>query len=136
VVVEDNQEHPYRNSVIRIGERDASIHFFHNGLNSLADPIKRVRPPGDPPGGPVVVTVVDSAGKPVERQLVTVDRPARPLTDLDWPGDFRSDSAGVVNIPPMEAGKHTIHVGPATVDAVVPPLPCDAAQVRCIMKKF
>ena len=60
------------------------------------------------PGAPVVVKLVDRAGKPIVGQTITIDRPAGPLTETFWAHEWTSDGAGVVNIPTLEAGKHML----------------------------
>ena len=87
------------------------------------------------PGSPVALTVADGAGKPLIGQKVEIDRPIGPLTGLDWPADFLTDGAGVVNIPPLEVGKHKIHVGRFSTDVTARPLPCKApVEVRCVIR--
>ncbi len=86
------------------------------------------------PAGPVAVTVVDQAGKPLVGWRLTVDRPAGPLTAVDWPDHFTTDGAGVAYIPAMEAGPHAVHVGRAVVTVTPPTLPCEAAATaRCVV---
>ena len=77
------------------------------------------------PCGPVVVKVLDSAGHPVTGLPLTVDRPAGPLAELDWPSDFTTDGAGVVYLPALEAGSHRVHISNTTIDVTPPTLPCD-----------
>jgi hypothetical protein len=83
------------------------------------------------PGGPAAVHVTSAKGKPLVGVQVVVDRPAGPLTDLDWPASFTSDGAGEVWIPALEAGKHTVRFkdNSGVADFVVPPLPADAPVV-------
>jgi hypothetical protein len=88
------------------------------------------------PGSPVALTVADGTGKPLIGQKVKIDRPVGPLTGLDWPADFLTDGAGVVNIPPLEVGKHKIHVGQFSTDVTARPLPCKApVEVRCVIQR-
>jgi hypothetical protein len=72
-----------------------------------------------------VVHCSSAKGKPLCGVAVTVDRPAGPLTEMDWPAEFTSDGAGDVWIPALEAGKHTVRLkdNAATADFTVPPLP-------------
>ena len=52
-----------------------------------------------------------------------VARPDGPLTKALWPKDFRTDGAGVLQIPPLETGRQTIRVQGADERSVdVPPL--------------
>ena len=81
------------------------------------------------PEGPVAVTVVDAAGRPVVGRRVTVDRPAGPLTAACWPDHFTTDGAGVAYVPALEAGPHTVHVGRQTVVVNPPALPCEGPAV-------
>jgi hypothetical protein len=76
------------------------------------------------PGPPSVIRVVDKQGKPVPGVEATVVRPAGPLAETLWPMHFESDGAGVINIPPLEAGTHRarIHGAPIEYSLVVPPL--------------
>jgi hypothetical protein len=80
------------------------------------------------PGGPAVVHVASAKGKPLVGVQVMVDRPAGPLTELDWPAAFTSDGAGEVWIPALEAGKHRVRLNDNTGSAnfTVPPLPAKA----------
>jgi protocatechuate 3,4-dioxygenase beta subunit len=79
------------------------------------------------PGAPVQIEFVGHDGKPVVGLGVRLDR-SGPLAQF-WPQELRSDGAGSLYIPTLEAGKHTIHLDqvskPVTFD--VPSLP--AAQV-------
>ena len=91
------------------------------------------RPPGPltltipTPGGPALVKVVGSDGKPLRGRAVTVDRPAGPLAALLWPAEFKTDGAGEARIPALEAGRHTVRVKGTDVSAevVVTPLPAE-----------
>lgn len=71
------------------------------------------------PAGPVCVELVDAKGQPLRGRMVTVDRPAGPLTSALWPDSFLSDGAGHAWIPPLEAGTHTIHVAGSSATAKV-----------------
>jgi hypothetical protein len=62
------------------------------------------------PGRPSIVRCTDRNGKPIVGMQVELDRPAGPLTKLLWPATFTSDGAGVVNLPPLEAGDHVLRV--------------------------
>jgi hypothetical protein len=62
------------------------------------------------PGVPSVVRCVDPDSKPVVGCRVELLRPPGPLTEALWPIIFRSDGAGVVNLPPLEAGEHSFRV--------------------------
>jgi hypothetical protein len=60
------------------------------------------------PGCATVVTLLDKQGRPLADVQATLERPAGPLTDRCWPTTFTSDHAGVLGIPPLEAGEHLI----------------------------
>ena len=86
------------------------------------------------PEGPVAVTVVDAAGRPVVGRRVTVDRPAGPLTAACWPDHFTTDGAGVAYVPALETGPHVVHVGRQTVVVNPPALPCEGPTLaRCVV---
>lgn len=76
------------------------------------------------PGPPSVIRVVDRRGQAVPGADATVVRPDGPLAELLWSMHFESDGAGVINIPPLEAGTHRvkIHGAQAEYSLVVPPL--------------
>ncbi|MEX2139259.1 MAG: carboxypeptidase-like regulatory domain-containing protein [Pirellulales bacterium] len=57
-----------------------------------------------------VIRCVDRAAKPVVGIQVDLQRPTGPLTNVLWPVTFTSDGAGILNLPPLEAGRHTLHV--------------------------
>jgi hypothetical protein len=73
------------------------------------------------PGGPVLVRLKPQA-EAVATLKVRVDRPAGPLRDRLWPQEFAPDGAGVVRIPALEAGEHTIRVGEQMATVTVPTL--------------
>jgi hypothetical protein len=79
------------------------------------------------PGAPIQFEFVDRDGKPVVGLGVSIDR-SGPLAHF-WPQELRSDGAGSLYLPTLEAGRHTVHLDqgskPVTFD--VPSLP--AAQV-------
>ena len=62
------------------------------------------------PGVPSVVRCIDAAGEPVVGIKVELPRPTGPLTRLLWPPTFTSDGAGVINLPPLEVGRHILCV--------------------------
>jgi hypothetical protein len=62
------------------------------------------------PGVPSVVRCIDAAGKPVVGIKLELRRPSGPLTDRLWPAMFTSDGAGIVNLPPLEVGRHVLCV--------------------------
>ena len=78
-------------------------------------------------GAPIQFEFVDRDGKPVVGLGVSIDR-SGPLAHF-WPQELRSDGAGSLYLPTLEAGRHTVHLDqgskPVTFD--VPSLP--AAQV-------
>jgi hypothetical protein len=71
------------------------------------------------PGGPAWISVVDSSGAPVPGRAVVVERPAGPLTERLWPTSFLTDGAGAVYLPALEAGRHIVRSGSATVEVEV-----------------
>ena len=70
------------------------------------------------PGPAATVKIVDQAGKPVPDVKATVARPEGPLADMLWPRDFTSDGAGVLHIPPLEAGTHRLQVQGAAKEQI------------------
>jgi hypothetical protein len=82
------------------------------------------------PGPASVLKLVDARGRPVRGVRATVARPEGPLTNLLWSEGFPSDSAGEVQLPPLEAGKHLVQVPGAsrTQWLVIPPLSDPAAK--------
>jgi hypothetical protein len=58
------------------------------------------------PGVPSVVRCVDAAGKPVAGATFSLSRPDGPLTNRLWPPSFTADAAGLLQLPPLEAGPH------------------------------
>lgn len=88
------------------------------------EPIALVIPP---PGGPVLVRLTP-APPPGRQVALTVDRPEGPLRDRLWNVALTPDGAGVVRIPALEAGRHTIRVGDVQAEVEVPALSESAAQ--------
>jgi hypothetical protein len=76
------------------------------------------------PGPPSVIRVVDKQGKPLPGVKATIARPEGPLAEALWPPHFESDGAGVINIPPLEAGTHRVKIDGAQKEysLVIPPL--------------
>ncbi len=76
------------------------------------------------PGPATTLRVVNPAGKPLPDVKATVARPEGPLADMLWPREFTSDGAGVLHIPPLEAGTHRLQVRGAAKERLltVPPL--------------
>jgi hypothetical protein len=62
------------------------------------------------PGVRSVIRCVDRAGKPVAGIQVELQRPTGPLAKVLWPVTFTADGAGILNLPPLEAGRHTLRV--------------------------
>ena len=60
------------------------------------------------PGVATVVQCVDAGGKPVAGAKAKVQRPAGPLSEQLWNLEFVADAAGVMHIPPLEAGEHVL----------------------------
>jgi hypothetical protein len=77
------------------------------------------------PGGSVVAKMVGPDDKPLAGRSVRIERPSGPLTNLLWPVEWKTDGAGVLHIPTLEAGRHTLSVTGTnvTTEVVVPPLP-------------
>ncbi len=68
------------------------------------------------PGASSVLELVHRDGKPAPGATARVTRPEGPLTDLLWPAEFTADGAGVVHIPPLEAGSHKVRAPGAAED--------------------
>jgi hypothetical protein len=79
------------------------------------------------PGAASEIVVTDVAGMPLSKQLITLDRPDGPLAAECWPAEWRTDGAGRVYIPTLEAGTHHFHLRAdgTTHTLTVPPLPTD-----------
>jgi hypothetical protein len=83
-------------------------------------------------GAPLVVHLEDRSGKPVIGGPIAVDQPAGPLAEALWPGVWTADGAGIVFIPTLEAGLHTLR-GPNSARPTqvhVPALPASPVEVR------
>ncbi len=76
------------------------------------------------PGTASIIQVVDGHGRAVAGVTATLTRPPGPLAERLWPATLTSDGAGVIHVPPLEAGTHTVHVRRATKDPalIIPPL--------------
>ncbi len=75
------------------------------------------------PGPAVNLRIVDRSGKSLPDVKATVARPEGTLADMLWPHEFVSDGAGLLHVPPLEAGTHRIKVtGAKGRTVVVPPL--------------
>ena len=76
------------------------------------------------PGPAATLRIVNQAGTPLPDVKATVARPEGPLADLLWPREFTSDGAGVLHIPPLEAGTHRLQVRGAAKERLltVPPI--------------
>jgi hypothetical protein len=68
------------------------------------------------PGAPSVIHCIDKEGKPLVGVELHLQRPPGPLTERLWPTTLVSDGAGVVNVPPLEAGRHLFRVSNEHVD--------------------
>jgi hypothetical protein len=68
------------------------------------------------PGTSAICTFVDDRGRPARGAVVSVRRPEGPLTERYWPAVFTADGAGILCLPPLEAGQHQIQVKPARVN--------------------
>ncbi|MDB5307824.1 MAG: Carboxypeptidase regulatory-like protein [Gemmataceae bacterium] len=80
------------------------------------------------PGLPGVIELVDPAGKPRPGLEVTLHRPPGPLTRALWPDKLQADGAGVVQVPPLEAGKHRITIRGVDREWVVPALAANPVE--------
>ncbi len=74
------------------------------------------------PGPPSTVELVDDQGKPQPALEMVLHRPDGPLTRHLWPDRLTADPAGVVNVPPLEAGDHRFTVGGTDYRLTVPAL--------------
>jgi protocatechuate 3,4-dioxygenase beta subunit len=85
------------------------------------------------PGVPVRIKLRDSSGNPVTEKSITIDR-SGPLANL-WPREWASDGAGMIYVPTLEAGRHTIRTpgSPRVVTVDVPPIPARPVQVRVLV---
>jgi hypothetical protein len=80
------------------------------------------------PGGPVLIKLVNGAGKPLPGKELTLDRPEGPLTKSLWPAVWKADGAGDVYIPALEAGRHTLRVNGAVREITARPLPIEKIE--------
>jgi hypothetical protein len=84
------------------------------------------------PGAPLVVHLEDRSDKPVIGGSIAVARPDGPLAEALWPRVWTADGAGIVFIPTLEAGPHTLRslnsARPTPVQ--VPALPAPPVDVR------
>jgi hypothetical protein len=71
------------------------------------------------PGAASVIEVVDKRGKPVHSVKATIARPQGPLTAKLWPASFKSDGAGLIHIPPLEASAHKFRLGKTEKDLLL-----------------
>jgi hypothetical protein len=76
------------------------------------------------PGRASVLRLTSRQGQPVRAVQATVERPEGPLAEALWPATFTADGAGVIHVPPLEAGMHKVRVGRATgaTTLTIPPL--------------
>ncbi len=82
------------------------------------------------PGGPAAIVLRGPNDAPLVDYAITLDCPAGPLARQYWPAEWRSDGAGRVFIPPLEAGKHCFHIRAdgSTHELTVPPLSANAGE--------
>jgi protocatechuate 3,4-dioxygenase beta subunit len=84
------------------------------------------------PGAPVQITLVDRDGKPDIGRVVALER-SGPLSRL-WPAELRSDGAGLIYVPTLEAGLHVLRVDgvakPVRIEVPALPAPPVTVQVR------
>jgi hypothetical protein len=62
------------------------------------------------PGRASSIRLVNDRGLPGAGVRVTLMRPEGPLADSLWPRHFLSDGAGVVHLPPLEVGVHSLRI--------------------------
>jgi hypothetical protein len=91
------------------------------------------------PGTPSVMELAHPDGTPGRGGAVKVVRPKGPLTDLLWPVEFTADGAGLIEIPPLEVGSHTVRVTGATEEQtlMIPSLldeRAKAVKIRIVVK--
>lgn len=82
------------------------------------------------PGAPILLQVLDRAGRRVPGAAITLDRPPGPLAERLWPKQWIVEGAGLVTIPTLEAGRQVLH-GMASLASVmvdVPALPHDPVE--------
>ena len=95
------------------------------------------RPPGQValdigrPGVPSVIRCVDGSGKPQVGVEASLLRPAGPLSERLWPKTFVADGAGVINLPPLEAGRHNLRIKGKQNDDVLSIVPLSGLD-RCL----
>ena len=82
------------------------------------------------PGGATYVLLTSADGATLKGEAITLDRPAGPLAKRFRPAEWRSDGAGRIYIPTLEAGTHRFHVkaDDSTHEIVVPPLPVEGTK--------
>jgi len=85
------------------------------------------------PGAALRLKLQDSSGNPMIGESITIDR-SGPLSSL-WPRQWSSDGAGIVYIPTLEAGRHTIHTSASrmAVTINIPPLPANALHLKVVV---
>ncbi len=88
-------------------------------VSADAAPLKPITLNIDEPGPASTVTVVDRQGRPLIDVPVTVTRPPGPLATLLWSHKFKSDGAGVAQIPPLEAGRHKLQIPGAAGESIL-----------------
>jgi hypothetical protein len=91
------------------------------------------------PGVAGSVKLVDARGKPIPGGRLAVARPEGPLAKALWPAWFTADGAGVVRLPPLEAGTHQLRLpgGAKTQTLVIPALTdprAKAPEVRLVVE--
>ncbi|MEO7717423.1 MAG: carboxypeptidase-like regulatory domain-containing protein, partial [Capsulimonas sp.] len=59
-------------------------------------------------GAPVVLKFVDASDAPLTDQIVELRRPSGPLADALWPKSLTTDSAGMLRLEGLEAGRQTV----------------------------
>jgi hypothetical protein len=76
------------------------------------------------PGRASVIRLTSRQGQPVRGVQATVERPEGPLAEALWPARLVADGAGVIHVPPLEAGTHKVRIGRATgtTTLTIPPL--------------
>ncbi|MGI4789545.1 MAG: hypothetical protein ACRYFS_11920 [Janthinobacterium lividum] len=79
-----------------------------------------------PPGTPMLLHLTNAAGQALPERIVTLNRPAGPLTDLLWPRTATADTHGDLWLDGLEAGPQMID---GTAAFTVPPLSGAASRI-------
>lgn len=82
------------------------------------------------PGGATSVLLTSADSVPLQGEAITLELPAGPLANRFRPAEWRSDGAGRIHLPTLEAGTHRFHVkaNDSTHEVVVPSLPTEGTK--------